>query len=178
MKIVNTKFQGLKIIKGINYYDNRGYFRETFKNSFFQNKKFVFWCMSKSKKNVIRGLHLQKEFRQDKFVSVVKGKIFDVVVDLRKKAKTYGKKYSIILSEKNSTSLFIPAGFAHGFCTMAKENLVFYGCTNYRSKDDEIGILWNDSELKIKWPIKNPIVSQKDRKLRTFYDFKKFYKGF
>ena len=178
MKIVNTKFQGLKIIKGINYYDNRGYFRETFKNSFFQNKKFVFWCMSKSKKNVIRGLHLQKEFRQDKFVSVVKGKIFDVVVDLRKKAKTYGKKYSIILSEKNSTSLFIPAGFAHGFCTMAKENLVFYGCTNYRSKDDEIGILWNDSELKIKWPIKNPIISQKDRKLRTFYDFKKFYKGF
>ena len=178
MKIVNTKFQGLKIIKGINYYDNRGYFRETFKNSFFQNKKFVFWCMSKSKKNVIRGLHLQKKFRQDKFVSVVKGKIFDVVVDLRKKAKTYGKKYSIILSEKNSTSLFIPAGFAHGFCTMAKENLVFYGCTNYRSKDDEIGILWNDSELKIKWPIKNPIISQKDRKLRTFYDFKKFYKGF
>ena len=178
MKIVNTKFQGLKIIKGINYYDNRGYFRETFKNSFFQNKKFVFWCMSKSKKNVIRGLHLQKEFRQDKFVSVVKGKIFDVVVDLRKKAKTYGKKYSIILSEKNSTSLFIPAGFAHGFCTMAKENLVFYGCTNYRSKDDEIGILWNDSKLKIKWPIKNPIISQKDRKLRTFYDFKKFYKGF
>ena len=178
MKIVNTKFQGLKIIKGINYYDNRGYFRETFKNSFFRNKNFIFWCMSKSKKNVIRGLHLQKEFRQDKFVSVVKGKIFDVVVDLRKKAKTYGKKYSIILSEKNSTSLFIPAGFAHGFCTMAKENLVFYGCTNYRSKDDEIGILWNDSELKIKWPIKNPIISQKDRKLRTFYDFKKFYKGF
>ena len=178
MKIVNTKFQGLKIIKGINYYDNRGYFRETFKNSFFQNKKFVFWCMSKSKKNVIRGLHLQKEFRQDKFVSVVKGKIFDVVVDLRKKEKTYGKKYSIILSEKNSTSLFIPAGFAHGFCTMAKENLVFYGCTNYRSKDDEIGILWNDSELKIKWPTKKPIISQKDRKLRTFYDFKKFYKGF
>ena len=178
MKIVNTKFQGLKIIKGINYYDNRGYFRETFKNSFFQDKKFIFWCMSKSKKNVIRGLHLQKKFRQDKFVSVVKGKIFDVVVDLRKKTKTYGKKYSIILSEKNSTSLFIPAGFAHGFCTMAKENLVFYGCTNYRSKDDEIGILWNDSELKIKWPIKNPIISQKDRKLRTFYDFKKFYKGF
>ena len=134
--------------------------------------------MSKSKKNVIRGLHLQKEFRQDKFVSVVKGKIFDVVVDLRKKSKTYGKKYSIILSESNSTSLFIPAGFAHGFCALANENLVFYGCTNYRSKNNEVGILWNDSELKIKWPIKHPIVSQKDRKLRTFYDFKKFYTSF
>ena len=178
MKIVNTKFQGLKIIKGINYYDSRGYFRETFKNSFFQNKKFIFWCLSKSKKNVIRGLHHQKKFSQDKFVSVVKGKIFDVVVDLRKKSKTYGKKYSIILSESNSTSLFVPAGFAHGFCALANENLVFYGCTNYRSKNNEVGILWDDSELKIKWPIKNPIVSQKDRKLRTFYDFKKFYKGF
>ena len=134
--------------------------------------------MSKSKKNVLRGLHLQKKFGQDKFISVVKGKIFDVVVDLRKKSKTYGKKYSIILSESNSTSLFIPAGFAHGFCALANENLVFYGCTNYRSKNNEVGILWNDSELKIKWPIKNPIISQKDRKLRTFYDFKKFYKGF
>ena len=175
MKIVNTKFQGLKIIKGINYYDNRGYFRETFKNSIFQNKKFVFWCMSKSKKNVIRGLHLQKEFRQDKFVSVVKGKIFDVVVDLRKKAKTYGKKYSIILSEKNSTSLFIPAGFAHGFCTMAKENLVFYGCTNYRSKKNEIGILWNDKTLKIKWPIKKPIISSKDKNNITFEKYKNLY---
>ena len=88
MKIFNTKFHGLKIIKGINHYDNRGYFRETFKNSFFKNEKFVFWCMSKSKKNVLRGLHLQTKFQQGKFVSVIKGKIFDVVVDLRKKSKT------------------------------------------------------------------------------------------
>ena len=178
MKIVNTKFQGLKIIKGINYYDSRGYFRETFKNNFFHKKKFIFWCLSKSKKNVVRGLHLQKKFGQDKFVSVVKGKIFDVVVDLRKKSKTYGKKYSIILSENNSTSLFIPAGFAHGFCTLANENLVFYGCTNYRSKNNEVGILWKDSELKIKWPVKKPIVSKKDRRLGTIHDFKKVYKVF
>ena len=105
MKIINTKLQGLKIIKGINHYDNRGYFRETFKNNLFKNRKFIFWCMSKTKKNVIRGLHLQTKFQQDKFISVVKGKIFDVVVDLRKRSKTYGKKYSIILSEKNSKSL-------------------------------------------------------------------------
>ena len=178
MKIIDTKFRGLKIIKGINYYDSRGYFRETFKNNFFQKKKFIFWCLSKSKKNVVRGLHLQKKFGQDKFVSVVKGKIFDVVIDLRKKSKTYGKKYSIILSEKNSTSLFIPAGFAHGFCTLANENLVFYGCTNYRSKNNEVGILWKDNELNIKWPVKKHIVSRKDRRLRTIYDFKKIYKGF
>ena len=103
---------------------------------------------------------------------------FDVVVDLRKKSKTYEKKYSIILSENNSTSLFIPAGFAHGFCALANENLVFYGCTNYRSKNNEVGILWKDSELKIKWPVKKPIVSKKDRRLGTIHDFKKICKGF
>ena len=178
MKIINTKFKGLKIIKGINHYDSRGYFRETFKNNFFKNKNFIFWCMSKSKKNVLRGLHLQKKFGQDKFISVVQGKIFDVVIDLRKKSKTYGKKYTITLSEENSTSLFIPAGFAHGFCTLEKDNLVFYGCTNYRSKNNEVGIVWNDNKLKIKWPVKNPIVSKKDKKLKTFLDFKKNHKGF
>ena len=173
MKIVNTRFHGFKIIRGINYYDKRGYFRETFRNSFFKNKNFIFWCMSKSKKNVLRGLHLQKKFQQDKFVSVVKGKIFDVVLDLRKKSKTYGKYYSIILSEKNAISLFIPAGFAHGFCGLEKDNLVFYGCTNYRSKKDEVGILWNDNSLKIKWPVKKPIISGKDKNNITFNKYNK-----
>ena len=161
MKIIHTKFYDLKIIKGVNHYDKRGYFREIFKNNFFKNNKLIFWCMSKSKKNVIRGLHLQKKFQQDKFVSVIKGKIFDVVVDLRKKSKTYGKYYSIILSDKNSTSLFIPAGFAHGFCGLENDNIVFYGCTNYRSKKDELGILWDDKTLKVKWPITNPIFPRK-----------------
>jgi len=175
MKITNTKFYNLKIIRGVNHYDKRGYFREIFKNNFFRNKNFIFWCVSKSKKNVIRGLHLQKKSQQDKLVSVVKGKIFDVVVDLRKKSKTYGKHSSIILSDKNSTSYFIPAGFAHGFCGLEKENLVFYGCTNYRSKKNEIGILWNDKTLKIKWPIKKPIISGKDKNNLTFKKFKDLY---
>ena len=175
MKIFDTKFYGLKIIKGSNHYDKRGYFRETFKNSFFKNKKLIFWCMSKSKKNVLRGLHMQTIYQQDKFVSVIKGKIFDVVIDLRKKSKTYGKIYSITLSDKNSTSLFIPAGFAHGFCGLENENLVFYGCTNYRSKKNEVGILWNDDMLKIKWPIKKPILSKKDKNNMTFKKFKSLY---
>ena len=173
MKIINTKFEGLKIIKGINHYDRRGYFRETFKNNLFKNKKFIFWCMSKSKKNVLRGLHLQTKMQQDKFVSVIKGKIFDIVIDLRKNSKTYKKKYSIILSDKNSTSLFIPAGFAHGFFCLENENLVFYGCTNYRFKKHEIGILWNDKVLNIKWPVKKPIISYKDKKNITFKEFQK-----
>ena len=175
MKIFDTKFYGLKIIKGSNHYDRRGYFRETFKNNFFKNKKLIFWCMSKSKKNVLRGLHMQTIYQQDKFVSVIKGKIFDVVIDLRKKSKTYGKIYSITLSDKNSTSLFIPAGFAHGFCGLENENLVFYGCTNYRSKKNEVGILWNDDMLKIKWPIKKPILSKKDKNNMTFKKFKSLY---
>ena len=173
MKIINTKFEGLKIIKGINHYDRRGYFRETFKNNLFKNKKFIFWCMSKSKKNVLRGLHLQTKMQQDKFVSVIKGKIFDIVIDLRKNSKTYKKKYSIILADKTSTSLFIPAGFAHGFFCLENENLVFYGCTNYRFKKNEIGILWNDKVLNIKWPVKKPIISYKDKKNITFKEFQK-----
>ena len=174
MKIFNTNFHGLKIIKGINHHDKRGYFREIFKNNFFKNKNFIFWCISRSKKNVLRGLHLQKKFQQDKLVAVIKGKIFDVVVDLRKKSKTYGKHYSITLSDRNSTSLFIPAGFAHGFCGLKNNNLVFYGFTNYRSKNDEIGILWNDQKLKIKWPITKPILSKKDKNNITFEKFNSF----
>ena len=106
---------------------------------------------------------------------MIKGKIFDVALDLRKKSKTYGKQYSIILSDKNSTSIFIPTGFAHGFCGLESDNLVFYGFTNYRSNKDEIGILWNDKTLKIKWPIKKPIISSKDKNNITFEKYKNLY---
>ena len=173
MKVLNTKFKGLKILKDINYYDTRGYFREILKKNYFGKRNFVFWCMSKSKRNVLRGLHLQTKFPQDKLVSVIKGRIFDVVVDLRKKSKTYKKKYSIILSEKNSKSIYIPFGFAHGFCGLDKENIVLYGCTNYRSKISEVGILWNDSSLKIKWPVNKPIISKKDKNNMSIESFKK-----
>ena len=171
MKVLNTNFKGLKKIVEKTHYDSRGYFREVFRNKFFKNKKLIFWSVSKSKKRVLRGLHIQEKFKQAKFISVIKGKIYDVVIDLRKGSKTYGKYYSIILSSKNNTSLFVPAGFAHGFCGLQKENIVLYGFTNYRSKKYEIGILWNDKKLKIKWPIKKPIVSNKDRKNITFDKF-------
>jgi dTDP-4-dehydrorhamnose 3,5-epimerase len=174
MRIISTRFHGLKKIKGINYSDKRGYFREIFKNNFFKNKKLIFCCVSKSKKNVIRGFHLQKKLQQDKLISVIKGKIFDVAVDLRKKSKTYGKHYSITLSEKNSTSLFIPAGFAHGFCGLENDNFVFYGFTNYRSKKDEVGILWNDKTLKVKWPTTKPLLSKRDKNNITFEKFNNF----
>ena len=124
MKYQKTKFKDLKIYKGVKFNDSRGYFREVFKDNFLK-KKLIFWCMSKSKKNVLRGMHLQTKKPQAKFISVVKGKILDVVVDCRKKSKTYGKHFKIILSDQNCKSLYIPAGFAHGFLTLSKENIVF-----------------------------------------------------
>ena len=171
MKIIKTKFKDLKIYKKDTYRDNRGFFRELFLNNKL-NKKFPFDVMSFSKKNVIRGLHLQTKNPQGKFVTVLRGKIFDVAVDCRKNSKTFGKYFSIILSEKDNHSLYIPEGFAHGFCSLSKYTLMHYKCTNYRDKKSEAGILWNDDELKIKWPIKNPILSKKDKKNFSFKDFK------
>lgn len=163
MKIIQTNFKDLIIIKNDKYNDKRGYFKELLRETLIK-KKFPFQVMSFSKKNVIRGLHLQQKKTQGKFISVIKGKIYDVVVDLRKKSKTFGKKYSIILSDKNSKSLYIPEGFAHGFCALEKENYVVYDCTKYRDKNSEIGIKYNDNKLKIKWPTKSPILSKKDCK--------------
>ena len=175
MKIQKTAFKGLKIIIGKTYYDSRGFFREIYKKKILKNHRPIFWCTSKSKKNVLRGLHLQTRNTQEKFVSVIKGKILDVVVDVRSKSKTFGKHFKIILSDKNAKSLLIPAGFAHGFGGLEKNNLVFYGCTNYRSAKDELGILWNDKSLKIKWPIKKPIISSKDKNNITFEKYKNLY---
>jgi len=173
MKIINTKFYGLKIIEGVNHYDKRGYFRETFKNNFFKNKKFIFWCMSKSKKNVIRGIHIQNVNPQGKYISILKGKVFDVALDLRKGSRTFGKYFSSVLSEKNLKSIYIPPGFAHGFCALDKENYVIYSCSEYRNANSEIGIKYNDKELNIKWPIKMPIISKKDNKNISFFEYKK-----
>ena len=175
MKIISTKFSGLKVIQSKSYRDNRGLFKEDYKKKFFKNKNFIFGCTSSSKKNVIRGLHLQTKYSQEKYVSVLKGAIFDVVVDLRKKSKTYGKHFTTILSDKNAKSLFIPAGFAHGFLSLKEENIIYYTCTNYRSARHEVGILWNDKDLKIKWPIKNPVISKKDKENLKFTEFKKLF---
>ena len=173
MKIISTKFSGLKIIQSRCYRDNRGLFKENFKKKYFKNKNFIFGCTSSSKKNVVRGLHLQTKYSQGKYVSVLKGAIFDVVVDLRKKSNTFGKHFKSILSDKNAKSIFIPAGFAHGFLALEKENIIYYTCTNYRSARHEIGLLWNDKDFKIKWPIKSPIISEKDKKNIKFTEFKK-----
>ena len=171
MQIKKTKFKGLKIISNKIYKDSRGYFKEDFKSAFFKGSKFIFSCTSKSKKNVLRGLHMQTKNKQGKFVSVLKGSILDVVVDLRKNSKTFGKHFKIELTDKNGLSIFIPPWFAHGFLDKEKENIVHYYNTNYRSPKHEIGILWNDPLLKIKWPIKKPILSKKDKINLTLKQF-------
>ena len=173
MQIKKTKFKGLKIISNKIYKDSRGYFKEDFKSAFFKGAKFIFSCTSKSKKNVLRGLHMQTKNKQGKFVSVLKGSILDVVVDLRKNSRTFGKHYKIRLSDKNAKSIFIPPGFAHGFLAKEKENIVHYYNTNYRSAKHEIGIMWNDDILKINWSTKKPILSKKDRNNLTLKQFLK-----
>ena len=164
--IVKTKFKNLFIINGKKFKDKRGHFRELLKEKKV-GKKFPFIVASFSKKNVLRGLHIQLKNSQGKYVSVLKGKILDVAVDLRKNSKTFLKHFKIILSEKNCTSVYIPPGFAHGFLGMEKENLVMYGCTKYRNKKSETGIKWNDKNLKINWNIKKPILSNKDAKNKS-----------
>tara|TARA_B100000902_G_C27235265_1_gene877043 strand:- start:356 stop:874 length:519 start_codon:yes stop_codon:yes gene_type:complete len=171
MKITKTRFRDLFIFKSKNFYDIRGYFREVLIEKLIK-KKFKFIVVSKSKKNVLRGLHMQKKFQQGKYISVVKGKILDVVVDCRKKSKTFGKHFKIIISEKNSKSIYVPPGFIHGFLGLEKENIVVYSCTEYRNKKSEIGVKWNDKDLKINWNIKNPILSSKDKRNLRFKDIK------
>ena len=174
MKIRKTKFKDLLILENKSFNDKRGFFKELFKEKLIK-KKFPFLISSFSKKNVIRGLHIQLKNSQGKLLTVIKGKIFDVVLDLRLNSKTFGKIYKIELSERNSKSLYIPPGFAHGFCGLDKENYIIYSCTKYRNKQSEIGIMWNDKDLKIKWPTKKPIVSRKDQNSISFKEFKEKY---
>ena len=176
MKVVDTKFYGLKLVKSKVYYDNRGVLKEAYKKSVL-NKNLPFDFYSTSKKNVIRGLHIQTKKQQAKLISVLKGKILDVCVDLRKNSKTFGECFKIILSDKNETSIFIPEGFAHGFCAIEKFNLVYYKMSNYRFKNFEKGILWNDYDLSIKWPTNKPIISKKDRANMSLKKFLKTYKN-
>ena len=170
MKIAKTSFKDLIIIKNKSHKDKRGYFKELLRENEIR-KKFPFLVMSYSKRNVIRGLHLQQRKSQGKFVTVIKGKIYDVVIDLRKKSKTFGKKYSVILSDKNCKSIYVPEGFAHGFCALDKDNYVVYSCTNYRAKQSEIGIKFDDKKLNINWPTKTPTLSKKDRENLSLIKF-------
>ena len=176
MKVLRTKFNGLLIVKQKNNFDKRGSLRETFNNKILK-KKFIFEYCTTSKKNVLRGFHFQTKFKQAKYVNVVKGKILDVVVDLRKKSKTFGKKFKIILSKKNALGLYIPSGFGHAYYSYEKENIIYYKLDNYYAPKFESGIFYNDKTLKVKWPRKKMLISAKDKKLLSFKEFNNRFKG-
>ena len=169
---MKSNIKGIKIFRSSIFKDNRGFFKEIYKTEFI-NKKLIFHCLSNSRKNVLRGLHIQTRNPQGKFLTVVKGEIFDVVVDLRTNSRTFGKYFKIYLSENSNNSIFIPEGCAHGFYTLKKENIIYYCNTKYRNPKKEITIKWNDPDLKIKWPVKKPILSKKDSDGISFSEFKK-----
>ena len=170
MQVKKTKFKDLLIIDKTIFKDKRGLFKEIIDEKRFK-RKFIFDYISFSNKNVLRGLHIQIHQPQGKLITVFQGKIFDVALDLRKKSKTYGKIFKTILSDKKNQSIYIPAGFAHGFCALENKTLMHYKCTASRDIKSEKGIIWNDEILKIKWPITNPILSVKDKKNLTFTKF-------
>ena len=152
--------------------DERGFFMESFKESAFNangiNTRFVQDNYSHSIKGVLRGLHYQKVPKaQAKIVIVTRGEIFDVAADIRKGSPTYGKWVGTILSDKNHRLLYVPEGFAHGFCVLSDQADVLYKVNSEYSQDHERGILWNDAELDIKWPVDKPIVIKKDLQLPT-----------
>ena len=176
MKLLKTKINGPKIIKTKIFTDKRGFLKEVYKKNILYNIDFPFDVMSFSKKNVLRGLHIQTQKPQAKIITVTQGKIYDVAVDLRKNSKTFGKYVGLTMSDKDDFSFYIPEGFAHGFLCISKECTVNYKCSKYRDPKSEKTLKWNDSDVNIKWPVIKPILSKKDKKGLNVKDFKFQYK--
>lgn len=175
MEIHKTEISNLLIIKPNKFVDSRGFFLESYNEQRYQdmgiNYRFVQDNYSSSRYGVIRGLHYQlAPYSQAKLVQVIKGKIIDSVVDLRKDSSTFGQKFSIELSEENGLQLMIPRGFAHGFSVISKEALFSYKCDNLYHKEAERGITPNDADLNIDWqiPVNESIISEKDLKHPQF----------
>jgi len=176
MKIIETHLNGLLIIEPKVFKDERGYFYESYnQEKFFSagiNDIFVQDNQSLSQKNVVRGLHFQHPpYAQAKLVRVIKGAVYDVVVDIRKDSPTYGQCFGMELTENNFLMLYIPIGFAHGFATLEDNTIFAYKCSAFYNKASEDTILWNDPTLNIDWKVQNPILSEKDKQGKLFEHF-------
>lgn len=176
MKFIETGLEDLLLIETDVFHDGRGYFFEGFNKVKWAemglNIEVVQTNISKSQKEVVRGLHFQNPpFAQGKLIRVIKGAVLDVVVDIRKESKAYGQHYSVELNDQNMLALWVPPGFAHGFKTLQDDTLFYYDCTNVYNKQSEGSIRWNDPDLSIDWGIENPIVSEKDQVAPFFKDF-------
>lgn len=176
-KFIKTKIKDLYIIEQKIFEDDRGYFMESYNKKDFNeaglDMEFVQDNESKSKKGVLRGLHFQKQHSQGKLVRVIEGKVYDVAVDLRKESETYGQWEGVLLTSENKKQFYIPEGFAHGFLVISDYAIFNYKCTDFYAPEYEDGIIWNDPDLKIIWPldgIEEIFLSEKDKKQKRFID--------
>lgn len=176
MKVIETGFDGLYELEPKVFGDERGYFFESYRRKLYQDlgiqEDFVQDNESFSVKGTLRGLHYQQNpYSQAKLVRVVKGKVLDVALDIRKDSPTYGKHHTVLLEAERHNMFLVPQGFAHGFVAL-EDSVFFYKCSNYYNQQSEGGILWNDPVLNINWGIEQPIVSEKDKVLPTFVHYK------
>jgi dTDP-4-dehydrorhamnose 3,5-epimerase len=174
MKLTETELEGVLIIEPSVYEDARGFFLETYHQNRYRElgiqSDFVQDNMSFSKKGTLRGLHFQHPHDQAKLVQVAKGTVFDVVVDIRRGSPFFGKWIWAYLSDEKNQQVFIPEGFAHGFCVISEYAVFIYKCSDFYAHECERGILWSDPDLDIKWPVENALVSEKDLKLPRLKD--------
>lgn len=167
MEVYTTKLKDVIVIEPEIFKDQRGFFQETYHLDRYRAAgivcDFVQDNMSFSTKGTLRGLHYQYPHGQAKLVSVLKGEVFDVAVDIRQGASTFGEWEGVILSGDNHRQLFIPEGFAHGFCVLSEDAIFSYKCSDFYTPQDEFGIIWSDPDINIRWPIDNPALSKKDQ---------------
>ncbi len=178
MKIEETNLDGVMLLKPQFFKDERGFFLESYNknvlNSIGINLDFVQDNHSRSSKNVLRGLHFQKNNPQGKLVRCSNGRVFDVVVDINPDSKTFRDFFCVELNDDNNYQLWIPPGYAHGFCCISNFADFNYKCTDFYFSDDQHGIIWNDPEIQIPWPLNNPIISEKDLGYSTISEYLKF----
>jgi dTDP-4-dehydrorhamnose 3,5-epimerase len=171
MNVIETKLQGVLIIEPEFYFDSRGFFKETFQAQRYREAgiefDFVQDNISRSQKGVLRGLHFQITKPQGKLVSCTQGAVFDVAVDVAPLSATFGQYVGIELTEDNHRQFWVPPGYAHGFCVLTDTADFQYKCTDYYDPFDEGGLIWNDSDVAIEWPIDQPLISNKDSRLPT-----------
>lgn len=179
-KVETCEIEGLKIITPEVRGDARGYFMETYQQEDFAklgiDVTFVQDNQSASKRGVLRGLHFQKQFPQDKLVRVIKGEVFDVAVDLREGSPTFGKWHGVLLTEENKKQFFVPKNFAHGFLVLSEYAEFCYKCSDFYHPGDEGGLAWNDPEIGVEWPLQDGvelIFSERDTKWGSISDLKK-----
>jgi dTDP-4-dehydrorhamnose 3,5-epimerase len=177
MEVIGTEIEGVLIFEPKVYGDRRGFFMETWNRDRYKNAgldvTFVQDNVSSSSKGVVRGLHYQYPQPQGKLIQVLRGEVLDVAVDIRVGSRTFGKAVTTLLSEENHRQFYVPEGFAHGFCVLSETALFSYKCTDFYNANTEGGVLWNDPDLGIEWPVAEPVLSEKDTNLPRLKDIAK-----